>query len=278
MIDHSHDQETGIFGDGILHEINASLAKDKLRFVSIKITDGKGLIRPVKALLDPGSTISAISFDFYCKHLPFLNISPSVSKVSGYCGGNVNSIGTVDVQFQIGSTSMMHSFLIVPGVTSEFLLGGEFFKKFQCDMSYKFETLSFDDHHGVRHSLPMSTYSDMCKELKVFATEHFVIPPQREVIIPGRVEDSGDYNGLTGVTSRSDNLLVKRNVISAHCYVTVVDNSIPVRLYNASSRPVTIWPKTSVCTLSRDNYIMNTVSLDSAPLSEKSAAKEPIRV
>ena len=69
--------------------------------------------------------------------------------VEWYCGGKVDSLGTIDIQFQVAKTTLMHTFLVIPGVSSEFLLGVDFFKQFQCVMNYKFEKFSFDDEGNL---------------------------------------------------------------------------------------------------------------------------------
>ena len=251
------------------------MAKDKLRFLSIKITDNKGFARPAKALLDNGSTISAMSFDYYCKYLSFLPIDPTFLQVSGYCGGKVTSLGSINIQFQIGNTTLMQEMVIVPGVSHELVLGSDFIKKFSGKLDYEFETFEFKNLNHERYSVPMLRHSELDQSVKVLAMEHFVIPAHCEMLVPGQVDSPLDFNGLTGITSRNENFLMKKDIVSAYCYVTVVDNCIPVRLFNASNRPVTIWPKSALCLFKRDNEFINTVVIDKAPISEPSAAKRP---
>ena len=103
--------------------------------------------------------------------------------------------------------------------------------------------------------VPMHRFSDLNARVKISAVEHFVIAPKQEVLVPGQVSDSGLFDGITGLTEKCQNLVVKRNVATATILATVQNNTIPVSIYNPTSKNVTIWPKTCLGYFQRDNDI-----------------------
>ena len=87
------------------------------------------------------------------------------------------------------------------------------------------------------------------KQYPVYAGYSFVLPPQSETIIEGKIDHilNSDTNGI--VTTRSD-LSDRYSIIGAAELVKVSDNNtVPIRLMNPTAKPVKVYRRTKLAQL-----------------------------
>ena len=82
----------------------------------------------------------------------------------------------------------------------------------------------------------------------VHASRTFVIPPQSEILVPGRLEDlPASVVRINGMLAPRTNFCHRYSVFGASELVSVADDgTVPVRIVNPSSQPVKIYRRTQL--------------------------------
>ena len=148
-----------------------------------------------QALLDTGAAVTAVSARVCqkCASNISLNLGPpnhdSITTVDG-CLLKVS--GTVMLPFTIGSKTFPFEAHVIQDLTSDVILGRNFFQKFCAKIDFDEGMIRFK--HGEDPSPfdydPLNVDSgDCCPEVvcSVHADTSFTIPPESEIIVLGRL-------------------------------------------------------------------------------------------
>ena len=269
--------ETKDDGDGssLVDSINERIAQictkqeeetsSPLRYVTGTFSNRFGVEEHVQFLCDSGGSKSCFSFDYYAHYLSHLKLEPYSITIKGYTCNTVESIGIVYVPFKLGISNFCHPFVIVPGASHKALLGGDWFERYKADISYRQNSLTFDDVSGVQKSVPIVSQKliDSCHKISV--AKHTVIPALCEVVISATVEDGDLLHGISGEVERNMNLFNKRNLVAARTLCTVRDGEIPVRLLNPVNKPITLWPGTNLGSFVHVEHVINLIGIGDEP-------------
>jgi len=203
-----------------------------------------------RALIDTGAAVTAVSARVWqrCSSNISLNLGPpnhdSITTVDG-CFLKV--IGRVMLPFAIDSKIFSFEVHVIQDLTSDVILGRNFFEKFCVRIDFDEGIIRFK--HGEDplpfDSDPVTIDNDCCPEFvcSVHADTAFTIPPQSEIIVLGRLNAELPLKktvcGL--VVPRSD-LPHRYSIFGASELVKVTeDGTLPVRMVNPSARPVKIF-------------------------------------
>ena len=159
-------------------------------------------------------------------------------------------IGRVMLPFAIGSKIFPFEAHVIQDLTSDVILGRNFFDKFCAKIDFDEGMIRFK--HGEDplpfDSDPVTVDNDCCPEFvcSVHADTAFTIPPQSEIIVLGRL------NAELPLKKTACRLLVPRIDLPDRCSIfgasklvkVTEDGTLPVRMVDPSAHPVKIFRKT----------------------------------
>ena len=222
----------------------------------------------IKMLVDTGAGMSVVDEQFlralYKGTLPELHGS-SLSSVKTVSGEALPVLGKLQVVLQIAGGNYVCNLQVVKDLTYEAVLGRDFLRANGAVI--KNGTLQLEDNHMQPHP---------ARACSVHVLSTCVIPPSSEAMIPARLGQDSP-TGEAGLIEASENLKVRYQLQGAAALVTVTaDQTVPFRLINPTTKPVTLYKGATLGTFTSMNEDLQVSSLDTAPASQNnSTAAEP---
>ena len=201
-----------------------------------------------------------------------LNLGPpnhdSITTVDGCL---LKVIGRVMLPFAIGSEIFPFEAHVIQDLTSDVILGRNFFEKFCAKIDFDEGMIRFK--HGEDplpfDSDPVTVDNDCCPEFvcSVHADTAFTIPPQSEIMVLGRLNAELPLKKtVCGLVVPRNDLPHRYSIFGASELVKVTeDGTLPVRMVNPSARPVKIFRKTKLGDFESVEDRIETFQLSEAP-------------
>jgi len=220
-------------------------------------------------LVDTGAAVTAVSADAWDKYLsrvcPDLD-NTSVEDITSVNGNRLSALGKTSIQFVIQSKVFPFVTYVIKDLSYDVILGRDFLQKYSSKIDFQKGVINFvsDENH-----LPFTDFVDTETEddtlkCSVHADFSFVIPPQSEVVIPARLDDSSKTSNVTGFVTPRSSLTEKYSVFEAAELVRVSDDgTIPVRIINPSFQPVKIYRRTRLADFEEMDSSIATFELNS---------------
>ena len=99
----------------------------------------------MRTLLDTGASFSIVSSQL-ASRIPYAKISHNKHvNLCGVTGTHLNIKGTTDISFDMGNQCITHSFIVCDNIAEQMILGTDFLKKFEVEISYKNRTISLNN-------------------------------------------------------------------------------------------------------------------------------------
>ena len=206
-----------------------------------------------RALIDTGAAVIAVSARVWqkCASNLSLNLGPlNHDFITTVDGCLLKVKGRVMLPFAIDSKIFAFEAHVIQDLTSDVILGRNFFKKLCVKIDFDEGMVRF--RHGGDplpfDSDPVTIDDDCCPEFvcSVHADTAFTIPPQSEIIVLGRLNAELPLKKtVCGLVVPRDDLPHRYSIFGASELVKVTeDGTLPVRMVNPSARPVKIFRKT----------------------------------
>ena len=184
-------------------------------------------------LVDTGSQQSFISHEQYEEKLKYhIPKKETLSRMYGIGGSEMDIRGQVEVPVHVGEELLYHNFLIAD-IEEEAILGFDFMKIHQVEWKWADETLTISQ---TKVPCDMNHLYRPRRVARISTRSPTVIPPRSEVIIPGIVHRRPDGT-TTGIIRPQQQFLEKHGLGVATVFVEQQQNSVPVRIINASDQP-----------------------------------------
>jgi hypothetical protein len=178
--------------------------------------------RKFVALVDTGADRSFMNYDVLALLPSSLRQKFVAKKEMCICANKskIEILGSIDIPFVFNGTKFRETFMVLPHASNDLFLGLTFLKKYSV-------TLQF-----VANSMKIST------PIQVQSPCRLSIEPYSEILCRGELAATVP-DGTIGLCERPQTNKAQ-SLLSANSLVTSNSNSIPVRLYNGSSRPLYI--------------------------------------
>lgn len=193
----------------------------------------------MSAVVDCGSPICILSNEvFNCIGLGN-TLGRVGSKVVGAEGSQLNILGTVELDIAVDGIKAKQLFYICDNLKQSALLGMDFLRNNGCVVDFNEGTL-----HAGNTQVKLKDKSSW-EVHRVSLVDTVTIQPDQKVDLVYEVKGA-NLEGIQGVLEPMDKFF-KRFPIAVPSTLSLVNNkSVPVRFYNYSDRPVTIYKDTSV--------------------------------
>ena len=213
----------------------------------------------IKALVDTGAAISVIDEcflqDLYGGHVPPLQ-KEALGELKTVSGEALPVIGRFVTTIEIAGGIYSCTFVVVRDLTYDALLGRDFLRANGAVINLKDGTLLLDsnsDEHPQERACPV----------RVFST--CVIPPSSEAVIPASL-DSNYAPGDVGLIEASMHLIERYHLQGAAALVALsAGHTIPFRLINPTSKPVTLYRGATLGTFVPADDTLQVLGVDAHP-------------
>ena len=194
---------------------------------------------PVSAVVDCGSPICILSSDVF-NHIGFGDTLGRVgSKVVGAEGSQLNILGTVELDIAVDGIKAKQLFYICDNLKQSALLGMDFLRDNGCVVDFNGGTLHPGDTQVKLKDEPSWEVH------RVSLEDTVTIQPDQKVDLVCEVKGA-NLEGIQGVLEPMDRFFQRFPIAVPSTLSSVNKGSVPVRFYNYSDRPVTIYKNTSV--------------------------------
>ena len=235
----------------------------------------------VTLLVDTGATMTCLSDKIWQKlkhnhQLLSCNRSTAVESVDGK---PLNVLGETSVTLQVQDNVFSLRAVVIRNLSYDFILGRDLLNQFICvfDLFEGIFTLvpKTTDSHETLNNEPnfpfpetddipavMNNTENEEKSYAVHAPFTFILPPQSETIIAGKLDEVLQQD-TTGLISARAELPEKYSIIGAAELVKLSsENTVPIRLMNPTAKPVRIYRRTKLATFSSVDPNIETFELD----------------
>ena len=194
---------------------------------------------PVTAVVDCGSPICILS-DKVFKCIAFNGALGKVgSKVVGAEGSQLNILGTVELDMAFKGIRAKQLFYICDNLKQSALLGVDFLRDNGCVVDFNKGTLRAGNTEVyLRDESSWQVH-------RVSLVETVTIQPDQKVDLICQV-NGANLEGIQGVLEPMDKFFERFPIAVPSTLSLVIEGSVPVRFYNYSGQPVTIYKDTSV--------------------------------
>lgn len=221
-------------------------------------------------LIDTGAAITAISLALWqslpapVKHPPHPTSTLSVRTVNG---DPMIVQGSVPVPLQIGHHTFTHNALVIENLLHDVILGKDFLERFKTIIDLEHHTISL--HHEFpfsKHPLPTDEPLPVNPPLcSVHALKTYVLPPNSETLVCGKLSVPVPQ-GTVGIIDPRAELSTRYHVCGAAELVSLSpSNTVPIRLLNPSTMPVTIYRRAQLGTFTATDKDLLAISLSNQP-------------
>jgi len=194
--------------------------------------------------VDTGAAVSVLDADhmleLYDGHPPPLK--PSESRLlKTVSGENLPVRGILCTSISIAGGNYPCEFKVLEGVTYKGVLGRDFLRATRANISFDKYTLQLKD------TAPVTFSEDL---LVLIASVTYVVPPRSETVIPAKIK--GDVPpGAIGLIESVPRLAERYHLQGAAALVKVAEGeTVPFRLINPTSKPITLYKGASLGTFS----------------------------
>lgn len=191
-------------------------------------------------------------------------LKPSESKLLKTVSGEDLPVrGILCTSVNIAGGSYPCEFKVLGGVTYKGVLGRDFLRATRANISFDKYTLQLKD------KAPVTFSEDL---LVLIAQVTYVIPPRSETVIPVKIK--GDVPpGAIGLIESVPRLAERYNLQGTAALVKVTDGqSVPFRLINPTSKPITLYKGASLGTFSEADG-----DSDVCPVGDSSPVQPPLQ-
>jgi len=203
--------------------------------------------KTTRFLVDTGASMSVIEYD----HLQeIFEDSPIVTQLSSsraiqtVSGEQLPILGTITVTLTFAGGTYPCELKVIKGLTYKAVLGRDFLRAHGAVINLQTEMLELEDYD------PRMPEEEL-QSIQALAT--YVIPPTSEAVIPARVRGS-TTSGIIGLVESSPRLAERYNLQGAASLVQVSEaETIPFRLVNPTSKPVTLYKGATLGTFAEAN-------------------------
>ena len=209
-------------------------------------------------LLDSGAAVTAISAEVWHTYLSHAYPSldrPSPEGVTSVNGCRLATLGKSSMKFVIDSQVLPFEAHVIQDLAYDVILGRDFLQKFSFKIDFENGVVNFspeadplpfsDDHSNSTFEVSEDSSDNFISS--VHASRTFVIPPQSEILVSGKLNSSPNVIGINGMIAPRSDLSHRYSVFGAAELVRVAeDGTIPIRIVNPSSEPVKIYRRTKL--------------------------------
>ena len=194
---------------------------------------------PVTAVVDCGSPICILSNEVF-KCIAFNWARGKVgSKVVGAEGSQLNILGTVEQDTALKGIRAKQPFYICDNLKQSALLGVDFLRDNRCVVDFSKGTLRAGNTEVyLRDESSWQVH-------RISLVETVTIQPDQKVDLIFQV-NGANLKGIQGVLEPMDKFFERFPIAVPSTLSLVNEGSVPVRFYNYSGQPVTIYKDTSV--------------------------------
>ena len=201
-----------------------------------------------KFLVDTGSAASILSTNVFMNLKNRPTLVETDLTLTAADGGNLNVLGTVDLQFSLENGSFCHEFVVAEVDDLEGILGMDFLEQHNVTIQVAQGVLMFADQQLVRLE---KDYTSLCTRVKL--SKKVVIPPDSEVIVPAYavgVKDTSIKNLVEPFQFlQKKGLLVARTLVNPE--------NIQFSVANISDKPIKFDKHTTVASLQPVNIVQS---------------------
>lgn len=197
---------------------------------------------PVKMLVDTGASVTILKKELFEK-LPLTSketLQPVNLSLVTATGETSAFLGKIHLDIDMGRYTFTHEVLIAD-IQNDGILGVDFLTPNQCDVMISKSCLLYKGGSIPCYHFNQSSKPTVCR---VAVSQDVVVPPDTEVIVPGRFVDSV-INTETGLVSALPNFVNKHGLLMAYGLVEPKNGVVPLRFLNVSGKSCTI-PKDTV--------------------------------
>ena len=186
----------------------------------------------------------------------------------------LTTIGKLLVEFVIDFHAFPFEAHVIEDLTCDVIIGRDFLQTFYFTVDFENEMVSFFPESDP---LPFKDVQldDVVNPHETFislahTSRTFVMPPQSEILVPGRLDDlPASVGSINAMLAQRTNLCHRYSVFGDSELVSVADDgTVPVRIVNSSSQPVKIYRRTRLA---------NFEDVDQNIATFEIAASDPIR-
>ena len=220
--------------------------------------------KTTRCLVDTGAAVSVLDADhmleLYDGQPPPLK--PSESRLlKTVSGENLPVRGILCTSISIAGGNYPCEFKVLEGVTYKGVLGRDFLRATRANISFEKYTLQLKD------KAPVTFSEDL---LVLIAPVTYVIPPRSETVIPAKIKGEVPP-GAIGLIESVPRLAERYHLQGAAALVKVTEGeTVPFRLINPTSKPITLYKGASLGTFSEADG-----DPDFCPVGENSHTQPP---
>ena len=201
----------------------------------------------VKFLIDSGSRPTILSSRMYEK----LNSKPCLYRSTGLKladGRPLSQAGVGKFKLELGVIDVEHD-VWVADIQEEGLLGYDFLHKYNCDLKLSTNKLTVHTPSLLKDQKPTDP-DDISEQAccRVAVAETSIIPANSESLIQARLLTKPKLQAKVGVIEPREVFLEKHELMVAKVLVDPQHDVIPLRVLNATSKPITVHKNTIAAT------------------------------
>lgn len=210
-------------------------------------------------LIDTGSSVTMISVQTW-KQLG-LDLVPLAEVGSNYAGVDgrplhIKGKCTLFFKFQAFEAPVT---VVVASISLPGILGFDFLSEYNCSLRMGENAMLYVGR--MRQAVPLRENLSDCS-FKVALVETIVIPAGREVVVMGGIELGYGETIVSleklGLLESDPSIAEGRQILVARALVDPSEGKVPVRLFNTSSLPTTLYKGSHVGVISSVNNVIET--------------------
>lgn len=176
-------------------------------------------------------------------------------------GSELPVLGVTDIPFLFDNLTITHA-TVIADIESDGLIGLDFMKQNNCEISYGRKTFSINGH-----SLKFKEELGGSVSCRIKAAQTVVIPPNSESVVQGRVLNARRA-GDCAVTVPVSSILQTHGLFPGRVLINPRKGVVPICIANPSDEPIVLYkgvniaiaqPVTSVHTLENPTHYVNQV-------------------
>jgi hypothetical protein len=193
-------------------------------------------------LVDTGAAFSIVREDVWLRVKPAGQLrsratEQTMPRLVNASGDPIHIRGRCEMNVQIAGQVYVHSMLVVQQLSQKCLLGADFLRKHKLDVLMSKQVMRLP----TGREIPIACVNTPMVSA-VALGENIIVPGESEVIIRGVFKEP-PVTGAMGLLEPGGNLAKRHGVIAARS-VAFASDSIPVRLMNPGSEPMTLYKGT----------------------------------
>ncbi|KAL9979865.1 hypothetical protein ACROYT_G017589 [Oculina patagonica] len=234
------------------------------------------------SLVDTGAAVTAVNVNVWNKYLKntHSNLSSSNSEIVTTVNGcPLKLLGKALVKFVIHSEVFIFEAHVIEGLNYDIILGRDFLQKFSSKIDFDKAKIEFSQQedplpfHDIKEDVDDCSTMDTSFVCSVHADFSFIVPPESEIVVPGKLNCLPQRANATGLVSPRQTLPEKYSIFGASELVCVSDDgTIPIRMImiNPTAKPIKIYRRTRLGDFEEVDSSIGTFELNSMQHSNSS--------